>query len=58
MGYFYHYELILAGVILLSAMMFGGIRLWLNRRKESQEQLENTDKVNLASDESNINKID
>jgi len=55
MGYFYHYELILAGVILFSAMVFGGIRLWLNRRKESQEQLdlENTDKVNLTSDESN-----
>ena len=53
MGYFYHYELILAGMILLSAMMFGGIRLWLNRRKESQEQLENTDKVNLNSDEPN-----
>ncbi len=55
MGYFYHYELIMAGVILLSAMVFGGIRLWLNRRKESQEQLEleNTDKVNPTSDESN-----
>ena len=53
MGYFYHYELILAGVILFSAMMFGGIRLWLNRRKESQERLENTDKVNPTSDESN-----
>ena len=53
MGYFYHYELIMAGVILLSAMVFGGIRLWLNRRKESQEQLENTDKVNLTSDEPN-----
>jgi len=55
MGYFYHYELILAGVILFSAMMFGGIRLWLNRRKESHEQLEleNTDEVNQTSDESN-----
>ena len=55
MGYFYHYELILAGVILFSAMVFGGIRLWLNRRKESQEQLEleDTDNVNIASDESN-----
>jgi len=55
MGYFYHYELILAGVILFSAMVFGGIRLWLNRRKESEEQLklENTDKVNPTSDESN-----
>ena len=55
MGYFYHYELILAGIILFSAMVFGGIRLWLNRRKESQEQLEseNIDKVNATSDESN-----
>jgi len=53
MGYFYHYELILAGIILFSAMVFGGIRLWLNRRKESQETLENTDKVNPTSDESN-----
>jgi len=53
MGYFYHYELILAGLILFSAMVFGGIRLWLNRRKESQEQLENTDKASSTSDESN-----
>ena len=55
MGYFYHFELILAGVILLTAMVFGGIRLWLNRRKESQEQLEleDTDNVNITSDESN-----
>ncbi len=53
MGYFYHYELILAGVILFSAMMIGGVRLWLNRRKESQEQLENTDKASPTPDESN-----
>ena len=55
MGYFYQYELILAGVILFSAMVFGGIRLWLNRRKESREQLESedTDKASLTPDESN-----
>ena len=47
MGYFYHYELILAGVILLSAMAFGGVKLWLNRRKESQDlELENNEKIN------------
>jgi len=48
MAYFYHYELILAGIILLSAMGFGGVRLWLNRKKESQErlELENNEKIN------------
>ncbi len=34
MGYFYQFELILAGIILLSAMAFGGIRIWLKRRQE------------------------
>ena len=45
MGYFYHYELILAGIILLSAMAFGGIRLWLKRRQEKSQEL------NLEQDE-------
>ena len=39
MGYFYHFELILAGIILLSAMTFGGIRLWLKKREEKSETL-------------------
>ena len=39
MGYFYHYELILAGIILLSAMTFGGIKLWLKKRQEKSETL-------------------
>ncbi len=33
MGYFYQFELILAGIILLSAMAFGGIRIWLKKRE-------------------------
>ncbi|PIW32408.1 MAG: hypothetical protein COW27_04215 [Nitrosopumilales archaeon CG15_BIG_FIL_POST_REV_8_21_14_020_37_12] len=33
----YHFELQLAGVILLSAMTVGGISLWLKRRKARQE---------------------
>ncbi|MCV0399000.1 MAG: hypothetical protein K5785_03270 [Nitrosarchaeum sp.] len=33
----YHFELQLAGVILLSAMAIGGISLWLKRRKARQE---------------------
>ena len=30
----YHFELQMAGVILLTAMAVGGISLWLKRRKE------------------------
>jgi len=44
MAYFYQYELILAGIILLSAMGYVGIRLWLKRRREElahQEKNEN-----------------
>lgn len=39
---FYHFELQMAGVILLTAMTIGGISLWLKRRKE-QKELEATD---------------
>ncbi len=31
---FYHFELQIAGVILLTAMAAGGISLWLKRRRE------------------------
>lgn len=34
MAYFYEFELILAGIILLSAMTFGGIKIWLKKRSE------------------------
>ena len=34
---FYHFELQMAGVILLTAMAIGGISLWLKRRKDRQE---------------------
>ena len=40
---FYSFELQMAGVILLTAMLAGGISLWLKRRKlkkESAESLE------------------
>ena len=39
MGYFYHFELIMAGIILLSAMTFGGIRLWYKNREAKSETL-------------------
>ena len=38
MAYFYEFELILAGIILLSAMAFGGVRLWLKKRAELKKQ--------------------
>jgi len=37
---FYSFEMVLVGIILLSAMGFGGVRLWLKRKKEST-QLQN-----------------
>ena len=37
MAYFYEFELILAGIILLSAMTFGGIRIWLKKRSELEK---------------------
>ncbi len=49
MGYFYQFELILAGVILLSAMAFGGIRIWFKKRAQQ------SDTMNLENDESEQN---
>jgi len=37
---FYGFELQLAGMILLSAMVAGGISLWLKRRRDKLNQLE------------------
>ena len=43
---FYNFELQMAGVILLTAMIAGGISLWLKRKKlqkESEESAKNDD---------------
>lgn len=37
---FYAFELQLAGIILLTAMTAGGISLWLKRRRDKLNQLE------------------
>jgi len=37
---FYSFEMVLVGIILLSAMGFGGVKLWLKRKNEST-QLQN-----------------
>ncbi len=37
---FYAFELQLAGIILLTAMIAGGISLWLKRRRDKLNQLE------------------
>ena len=34
MAYFYEFELIIAGIILLSAMGIAGIKLWFKRKSE------------------------
>ncbi len=49
MGYFYQFELILAGIILLSAMTFGGIRIWLKKREPQSAT------THLENDESEQN---
>ena len=40
---FYSFELQMAGVILLTAMLAGGISLWLKRRKLEKESTENVE---------------
>ncbi len=37
---FYQFELMMAGVILLSAMLVGGITLWIKRRRTAAEEAE------------------
>ena len=47
---FYHFELQMAGLILLPAMAIGGIFLWLKRRqmqKELEKSTENDEAQNL-----------
>jgi type II secretory pathway pseudopilin PulG len=37
---FYSFEMILVGIILLSGMAAGGVKLWLTRKQDSQKQSE------------------
>jgi len=44
MAYFYEFELVLAGIILLSAMTAGGISIWIKRKREQEKtNIENKD---------------
>jgi len=40
---FYSFEMILVGIILLSGMAAGGIKLWLKRRHDTLEQVDLND---------------
>ncbi len=40
---FYHFELQLAGIILLTAMAVGGISLWLKRRHDQLKEIKESD---------------
>ena len=39
---FYTFELVLAGIILLTAMAFGGVHLWRKRRREALEKVDDS----------------
>ncbi|MGQ0376169.1 MAG: hypothetical protein ACT4OW_01525 [Nitrososphaerota archaeon] len=49
MAYFYQFELILVGIILLSVMGYVGVRLWLKRRHEELTQQENENQTQNSS---------
>lgn len=54
---FYSFEMILVGIILLSGMAAGGIKLWLKKRHESLEQLDRKTvpkQQNLDSSKNNL----
>ncbi len=49
---FYSFEMMLVGIVLLSAMAAGGIKLWLKRRHDHLEQLglnDDSEQQNLDS---------
>ena len=45
----YHFELQMAGVILLTAMLIGGVTLWIKRRR-AQRELDAQDGFDAVSD--------
>jgi len=49
MAYFYQYELILAGIILFSAMGYVGVKLWLKKRREELARQENENQTQNPS---------
>ena len=49
-GMFYHFELQLAGVILLTAMAIAGFSLWYKRRKTRLEEKRLEDEKNEPAD--------
>lgn len=47
---FYSFEMMLVGIILLSAMTVGGIKLWIKRRQNTLEQMKyDSNQQNLDS---------
>ena len=52
----YHFELQMAGVILLTAMAVGGISLWLKRRRERNNLID--EKTQNENFENNLSEND
>jgi len=50
---FYSFEMILVGIILLSGMTAGGIKLWLKRRHDTLENLD----LNDDSEQKNLDTL-
>ena len=46
---FYSFEMILVGIILLSAMAAGGVKLWLTRRHDTLEKIKNKDDSDIQN---------
>lgn len=50
---FYSFEMILVGIILLSAMTAGGIKIWLKRRQDSLDRID----LNNDSEKQNLDTL-
>ena len=53
---FYSFEMVLVGIILLSAMAAGGIKIWLKRKRASLEHLDPTNVSDLQQNPSDSEK--
>jgi len=54
---FYSFEMVLVGIILLSAMTAGGIKIWLKRRRASLDHLDHKDRSEEQQNRNDSEKI-
>jgi len=51
---FYSFEMVLVGIILLSAMTFGGVHIWRKRAKEAEQNSLARNNLNSESDNTGL----